>query len=52
MDNYFLVPDSIPGTCSVVVLLLPGDQIAVTGDNHFRGTARGNGFSGFTGHLL
>ena len=44
--------DAVVGTCSAVAELFPGDQVRVTGDEEFSGTARGDGFSGFTGYLI
>ena len=43
---------AVVGTCSAVAELFPGDQIRVTGDDEFPGTARGDGFSGFTGYMI
>ena len=50
----FIVPDvdAAVGTCSAVAELFPGDQVRVTGDEEFSGTARGDGFSGFTGYMI
>ena len=49
-----IVPDvdAVVGTCSAVAELFPGDQVRVTGDEEFSGTARGDGFSGFTGYMI
>ena len=51
---FFIFVDSgaVVGTCSAVAELFPGDQVRVTGDDEFPGTARGDGFSGVTGYMI
>ena len=44
--------DAVVGICSAVAELFPGDPVRVTGDEEFSGTARGDGFSGFTGYMI
>ena len=51
---YWHLTDSgaVVETCSAVVGLFPGDQVRVTGDDEFPGTARGERFSGFAGYMI